>query len=279
MGKTRTILFAVLLASLGVLFASVEYGDDLFEKLTLAVIFFFEGVFILSLSMLIGATFFSLDQNGQIAKNTLAWKYFAQFHDKMPEQLKICPMFWLIFIGITLVSVLTLTVASVTYVIGFIIYSYFAGTLHFNPNISWSVVFTALLNILIFLVVLFAVFAALFRACIRLTEEKKWKKLTLVLTMIVLTGLYAIFLLTPDSIQWRSFNFVDLLYQSILLGMVLSAGVAIFITVFVFLILGCMLAGSAVKNTLLGQLVLSLYQNMCPIIPVETENQTEKAAT
>src|SRR3989338_2250611 len=280
MNKIRTILFAVLLASFSLLFASMEYGWGLIDEGLMWTVFFLEGSVIWSLALLISVTFFSLDKNGQIAKNTLAWEYFAKFYTiqekndagetvsrvQMPEHLKICPMLWMIVLGVFCVSMLTLVVACGIFAIGLILYIFITQGIKIPSNLTWVVFFTVLLNALTFFVILFGILISLARLCIRLTEDKKWKTLAFVEMMIVLAGLYAMSSMGPP-IQWQSLNYLDLLYKSALSGFVLSAAVVVAVSAISLMLLGC----SLMKNTLPGRLILSLYQNLCPVIPIETE--------
>ncbi len=292
MGKARTISFMVLLAALGILFGSVEYGRDLIGKEPLVFILFFEGVVILSLSILCGVTFFSLDQSGRIAKNTLAWKYFAKFytfpvksadgelasHIEMPEQLKLCPMFYMIVLGIIYAS----TAAVIILVVGLFIYLSVTLSITIPSDLTWALFFRVLLNALTFLVIVFGLLILFAKICIRLTNEEKWASLASTIALMTLAGFCVLpWALSSGEIpiQWKSISYLDLLSMSALISLVLTAGATLAVTIIAVAFSLLTLCLTKIKNSVFGQLLISLYRGACPMIPFETTNQTEKAAT
>lgn len=114
--KVRLIIGALLVALLvgyEVLWQTTGFATD--DKLVLGILFWIPFI---SLCILMAITFFTLDERGQIPRGSLAYRYFAFFYretkttdegervtiEGAPDKLRLCPAFWMIFMGVVMVT-------------------------------------------------------------------------------------------------------------------------------------------------------------------------------
>ncbi len=98
--RTRIILGLIILASVIGGFSYYHSSNSPMDDGIIVVLVLLFVPLGLSATILLLTTFLALDEQGRIPYKSLAWRCLARLYgeDKVPEQLKICPTFWMLTI-------------------------------------------------------------------------------------------------------------------------------------------------------------------------------------
>lgn len=252
------------------------------DSMTFAIIFLcLDAIFYSAAGILLAITFFCLDEHGRIPAGSLAWRYFSGFYKVteevdgqtitkivMPEKIRICPSYWMIFGGIFLVVLMFGVVGGLGWIMVDMVSKGFFGSPAEHLQVKgffWSFVI---------MVIAGAGIVGLSNvACFFLRRGKKilaalWIALGCVFAFSVVVIFVAI---THYGYgQWpRGAAFIRAAIDVAKgLGIILAVGGAA-----AACIMGIIWAASAVfpwlKNSLVGRFVVALYYRFCPEIPIE----------
>lgn len=220
----------------------------------------------LSASLTLVINVFSLDDQGRIPYNSLAYKYFSLYYRQfgpdgkkvilMPDKIKTCPMYWLIVMGIFLSFAVLFIGSLLIYAFYNIISGYASGATDLFGFIKG-------MFLLAFMTMFFVSF---YKSSFSVIRKKFWGICfvsTIVLMMVWIFGILIYSALVSGMTIWAL-----LLKAGVMVGIGLIGFVAIVLLLSILCICVMFLFDQS-KKTLFGQLVGTIYSKFCPVIPVE----------
>lgn len=259
MSKTPLVLLVILLIALtvgGIALWQSDLDKDLKIILTLidAILWF-------AASLALMVNVFFLDKHGRIPYNSLAWKYFSLFYRdrdadgnwavSMPDKIKTCPMYWYIVFGIFL-SFGALVVGS------FPVYLFYHIVILFADGMRSTSGFIVDMFLWVFIVMFFV---SVYKSIVPRKTNKFWS-IYLGVAFLVMLILVAGFMISSAFASEAT-----TLFGFIIVGAL--AGLIVLAVLLTILFLAVIFIFGRLRQTLFGQLVGSLYGNLCPVIPVE----------
>lgn len=273
MTRSRLILSLVMMTLMvvGSLIhqSDMDFGGKVFFG-AIAMIFF------LAASVLMGVTFFVLDEEGRIPHGSLAWRYFASFYTtteekdgqivenvRMPERIKLCPAYWMILFGFVVLTV-ALAIA--------FLFSYLIGALIMNglpESRSARAGLLASIGLVSFVAIVIGVSKALMLLRRKLFL-KIWLSFVAFLVVAVTLSLYMAFNIDNKDMSVTQAVLATGMDLGKFIGLLVAVGAA-------GAVVGGMLFGMVyllslilpwVANSLIGWLIAAIFRGLCPTIPV-----------
>ncbi len=268
--KTRLILAAVMLGfALGGFFIHQSDMDFSFKLLSGAV----AGLLFLAALTLTGITFFMLDEKGQIPHGSFVWRYFVSgFYTttkwtpegkpvkqiRVPERLKLCPAYWMIFIGLLGLSLAVLAAGVAAYLIGLL--------LVYGPPTDSDIKVLALLVALVAIVVGVPLLLNKFK---KYTLMKIWWSFVALLVVGGIIALAMTLNMEKGMSAGQAATFVAIGFVKVILWIaaVIAALVGVIASI-VGIIYFASIILPGVRDSLIGRLITAMYRGLCPIIPI-----------
>ena len=269
--KTRLILLALMFMLIVGGFAIHLSNMEFVLKIVAGIA---GGLLFSSALVLMGITFFVLDEQGRIPHGSLAWRFFADFHKKtektpegkeiqvarMPERLKLCPAYWMIVLGLLGLSFAVLIAGVVVYLIGlFFIYGPPTDS-GAKASLATIAVFAAFVTIVV----------GVSHLLIKFNKYLLLKIWWYFVAFIVFGGIIALAMsvnMNKDMTAGQAAVEVVIGFVWIVLGIaaVITAMVGV-VAALVGIIFTAIKIFPWVRDSLIGRLIAAMYRGLCPVI-------------
>jgi hypothetical protein len=257
--KARLLLGALMIAL-------VAGAYQIFEHPTMGVvdknwIYIVDGLLFLSAGILMTVNLFSLDEDGRIPYGSVPYRFLHYWNNgKVPNELKLCPMFWTIFAMLT-GTLVAVTMGSVFCYLVLAIIATALKTLITNPTVIFTGIGWVTLTIASVASVWFITSQIL--KLLGIGQSGVWSGLLLTLSSLLFLFGSAI------AKSGTTLTAALVVTAKFLTGLTVVLGL-LFVTILALVYLFSWLF-PALKNSFLGQLVVALLGKLCPVIKVETE--------